>query len=194
MGGKFCLGSRRPEGRTDDFAGGDLEVGNQTQGPVPVVFELDTLDQTRPSRFAGVYTLERLHAGFLIDAHNVRAFGGKLRYISVSIAKSFDIGLVLSGCFALVLRGEPVLAFVRSQIRIAKKRSTCRGEMLSTMPLLAASRVNSPSVQCDTGSTLSAGGWHANAIIPATCSALNRGGAPLRVASVNTPMTSFSRS
>ncbi|HEX7454212.1 MAG TPA: hypothetical protein VF294_18090, partial [Polyangiaceae bacterium] len=29
-----------------------------------------------------------------------------------------------------VLRGQPILALVRSQVRFAKKRSTCRGEMV----------------------------------------------------------------
>ena len=141
-----------------------------------------------------MYMLKRLHAGFLIDAHDVRAFGRESRRVSVGVAQSFDIRLVLAGCFALVLRGEPVPTLVRSQICSAKKRSTWRGEMLSTMPLLAASRANSLGVQWDTGSPLSAGSSHAKAMIPATCSALKRGGAPLRVMSVNTPMMSFSRS
>ena len=54
MRGKIGLGSRRPERRADNFAGGDLEVRNQTQGAVSVVLQLDALDQTRPSGFAGV--------------------------------------------------------------------------------------------------------------------------------------------
>ena len=61
MRGEIGLGSRRPERRTQDFAGGDLEVGDQTQGAVAVVLELDALDQARPSRFAGVYKIGRAH-------------------------------------------------------------------------------------------------------------------------------------
>ena len=44
MRGEIGLGSRRPERRADNFAGSDLEVGNQTQGAVSVIFKLDTLD------------------------------------------------------------------------------------------------------------------------------------------------------
>ena len=83
-----------------------------------MILELDALDQARPSGFAGVYTLKRLHTGFLIDTHDVRAFGRESRPVAVGVTESFDIGLVLGGCFALVLRGEPVLALVRSQICI----------------------------------------------------------------------------
>ena len=46
--------------------------------------------------------------------------------------------------------------------------------MLSTIPLLAAWRANSPGLQCDNGSPLSAGSSQASAMIQATCSALKR--------------------
>ena len=75
-----------------------------------------------------------------------------------------------------------------------EKRSTCRGERLSTIPLLAASRANSPGVQCGTGRPLSAGGSYVSAKILAILSAPNRAGTPLRITSVNTPMIGFSRS
>ncbi len=137
---------------------------------------------------------QRLHAGFLVHTHDVRANRGKRRRGAVDIADPLDIRLVLFGGFTLVPRGKPVLAFVRSQVRSAKKRSTCRGEMLSTMPLLIASRDSSAGVQCDTGSPLSEGGSQASAIIPAICSAPNFAGAPLRAASVKIPRTNFSKS
>lgn len=81
-----------------------------------------------------------------------------------------------------------------SQVRLAKKRSTCLGEMLSTIPLFIASRVSSGGVQCETGSPLSEGGSQANAMIDATSSGVNFGGAPHRSLSSRTPRFSFSRS
>ena len=124
VGGEICFGSRRADRRADDFAGNDIEVRNQTQGPMSAIFELDTLDQARSSRLAFMQTFERLNAGFLIDAHDVCAFCRKLRRVAVGVADPIDVGLVLFGRFALVLRGKPVLAFMRSQDRSAKKRST----------------------------------------------------------------------
>ena len=88
------------------------------------IFELDTLDQARSSRLAFMQTFEGLNAGFLIDAHEVRAFCRKLRRVAVGVADPLDVGWVLFGRSALVLRGKPVLAFIRSQDRGAKKRST----------------------------------------------------------------------
>ena len=44
MRGEICLGSRRPEGRADNFAGSDIEVGKQTPGTVSVILKLDTFD------------------------------------------------------------------------------------------------------------------------------------------------------
>lgn len=66
-------------------------------------------------------TLKRLYAGFLVHAHDVRAGCSKLRRAAVDIADPLDIDLVLFGAFTLVPRGKPVLAFVRSQVRSAKK-------------------------------------------------------------------------
>ena len=36
----------------------------------------------------------RLHADFLIDAHDVRAFGCKLERVVVGVAQPFDIGSI----------------------------------------------------------------------------------------------------
>ena len=88
------------------------------------IFELDTLDQARSSRLAFMQAFERLNAGFLIDAHDLRAFRRTLRRVSIEIADPVDVGGLLFGRSALVLRGKPVLAFMRSQDRGVKKRST----------------------------------------------------------------------
>ena len=64
---------------------------------------------------------QRLYPGFLVHAHDVRAGCSKLRRAAVDIADPLDIDWVLFGAFTLVPRGKPVLAFVRSQVRSAKK-------------------------------------------------------------------------
>src|SRR6266498_891924 len=194
IGDEINLRPGRTDRRADHLAGRDVEVCDQRQGAVADVFELDTFHQARPNGLGFMEPLERLHAGILVGAHHVRARGRKPRSVPVGVADVLDIGLVLLRVFALVLRGQPILAFVRSQVRLAKKRSPCRGEMLSTMPLLMASRASSGGVQCDTGTPLSAGDSHASAMIPVICSGVNFGGAPHRSSSVRIPMMSFSRS
>src|SRR4051794_2092563 len=141
----------------------------------------------------GMQPLQRLHAGLLVGAHHVGAHCRESRCIPVGVADVLDVGLVLVGVFAFVLRGQPILALVRSQVRFAKKRSTCRGEMLSTMPRLMASRASSGGVQCDTGTPLCDGCSQANAMIAVICSGVNFGGAPHRSSSMRIPMMSFSR-
>ena len=143
VGGEVRLGARRPKGGTDDFAGHDIEVRDQTQRSMSAILELDALGQTGPHGFVRIATFQRLHAGFLIDTQDVRAFAGPLGRIAGGVAESLDIGLILRGRFSLVLRSEPVLTLVRSQFRGAKKRSPCRDEILSTRPRRTASRANS---------------------------------------------------
>lgn len=65
---------------------------------------------------------------------------------------------------------------------------------VSMMPRLAASRASSDGVQCDTGTPLCDGCSRANAMMAATCSGVNSGGAPGRSSSMSIPMMSFSRS
>src|SRR5258706_2076681 len=178
----FCSGWA--DRRADDLAGYDVEVCDQRKGTVADVLELDTFHEAGPNGLGFMESLECLHARLLVGAHHVRALGRKLRSVTVRVADVLDVGLVLLRVFALVLRGQPVLALVRSQVRFAKKRSTCRGEMLSTIPLLMASRASSGGVQCDTGSPLSVGDSHPSAMIPMICSGVNIGGAPHRSSSV----------
>ena len=194
VGREIGLGACESKGRADDFASDYVEVCDQTQGAMPVIFELDALGQTGAHGFVWNSAFQRLHPGFLIHTHDMCAFAGPLWRIAVGVAQSLDIGLILVGRFSLVLRCEPVLTLVRSQGRSAKKRSTCRGEILSTRLRRTASRANSLGVQCDTGKPLSAGSSHANAMRLAICSALNLAGAPLRAPSVNRPTIRFSRS
>jgi len=185
VSGKVLFGARWTDARTDELARSDNEVGDQTQRAVSSIFELDALGQTRSNRFGFMQPFTGLHPGFLVHTHHVRALLGKLWGLSVQLTQRFDVGLVLLRVFAFVLRGEPVLTLVRSQVRRAKKRSTWREEMLSTKPLFTASRASSAGVQCDTGKPLSEGGSHAKAINPAICSALNVAGAPRRTSSLN---------
>src|SRR5207248_3927717 len=133
-------------------------------GAVPDVLELDRFGQAGPRRLCFVRPLERLHARLLVGAHYVRPLGREQRSVAVRVADLLDVRLILLGRFALVLRRQPVLALVRPQVRLAKKRSTCLGEMLSTMRLLIASRASSGGVQCETGTPLSAGRSQASAM------------------------------
>ena len=151
VSGEVRLGARRTEGRTDDFAGHDIEVRDQPQVTMPTILELDAFDRARPHGVAKVSAFQRLQAGILIDTHDVRAFAVQLWRVAVGVTESLDIRLISLGSFPFVLRSEPVLTLVRSQFRCANKRSTCCGEILSTRPRHTISRANSVGVQCVTG-------------------------------------------
>ena len=126
VSGEVRLGARRPKGGTDDFADHDIEVRDQTQRSMPVILELDALGQTGPHGFVRIAAFQRLHAGFLIDTHDVRAFAGPLGRIAGSVAESLDIGLILRGRFSLVLRSEhnQVVTSVSSISRVDDARES----------------------------------------------------------------------
>lgn len=174
------LGSGRSDRWADHFASHHVEVRDQRQGAMADVLELDTFNEAGAHRFRFMQAFERLHARLLVGADHVHALRRELRSVAVRVANLLDVFLVLLGRFALILRCQPILALVRSQVRLAKKRSTCRGEMLLTILRLMASRANSGGVQWETGKPLSAGGSQASAMIDATSSGLNFGGVPLR--------------
>jgi len=139
VGNKVRFGPSGPDGWPDDLASRDVEVCYQAQRPMSDVLKLDPLDEAGPYRLCFMDPLERLHAGLLVRADHVRALFSELSGVLIRFAEPLDVCLVLLGSFALVLRRQPVLALVRSKLRLAKKRSTCLGEMLSTMPRLIAS-------------------------------------------------------
>lgn len=194
VGNKVGFGTSRSDGRADNLASHNVEVCDQAQCPVADVLELDALHEAGPYGLCLVKRFERLHAGLLVCADHVRALSRKVRGVQVRLAERLDSCLVLFGSFQLVFGREPVLALVWPELRLAKKRSTCLGEMPSTMPLFIASRASSGGVQWDTGTPLSAGGSQASAMIEATCSGVNFGGVPLRALSASTRSTKVSRS
>ena len=79
-------------GRCNDFSGYDVEVGEQTQGAVSTVFELDAFNQAWSRGFRWVNPLKGLHPSFLIDTDDVCAFSGEFPCAEVDVADS------LNGC------------------------------------------------------------------------------------------------
>src|SRR5579859_869628 len=121
VGDKVSFRACWPDRWADHFSSDDVEVGDQRQGAMSDVLELDALYETGANGLGLMQSLERLHAGLLIRAHHVHTDGGKLRRGRVGVADVLDVSLVLLGSFPLVLRGQPILALVRSQVRLAKK-------------------------------------------------------------------------
>ena len=112
-----------------------------------LVLELDALSQARSCRLRRMDAFEGLDAGLFVGADDVTAFGGQARRIRVGLAHFTDIGLVLLGVLELILRGQPVLRFVRAEIPPFSRRSTCLGEIDSTMLRLITSSASSRGVQ-----------------------------------------------
>jgi len=136
----------------------------------------------------------RACAGLLVRAHHVRTLLRQCRRSQIRVAQPRHRLLVADRILPLVLRREPVAAQVWSQVDLAKKRRTCRTEILATIPRLMTSTVRSPIAQCDVGQPLSLGGSQATAMIDATCSGVNVGGAPLRASSASNPVSNSSSS
>lgn len=84
--GKIRFVSCRTKGWADELAGGDMEVGNQTQGAVAAVLKLDAFHPTGTHWLGFMHPLERLHAGFLVHAHDVGTLRGQGRRLAVDVA------------------------------------------------------------------------------------------------------------
>ena len=95
VSGEIGFGARWTDRRADELTGGHVEVGDQTQGAVAPIFELNALDPTRSNRLGLLQMFTGLHSRFLIDTHHVRALPCKLggldpmgRYTSHSVSTS----------------------------------------------------------------------------------------------------------
>jgi len=73
VGGEVCFSAGGTKGREDRFTGGDLEIGDQTERPVPDVRELAAFDFAGTHGESGGGTLQRLDSGHLIGAQDVDA-------------------------------------------------------------------------------------------------------------------------
>ena len=134
VGGEIRFGSRWSDRRADDFAGDDIEVRDQTQGPMSAILELDTLHQARPSRFGFIQTLKGLDAGFLLDAHEVCACRRKLRRVAVDVADPLDVGLVLRRGFPFVPRVSQYWLLCDRRSAVLKKVNLSWGDALDDAP------------------------------------------------------------
>lgn len=67
------LGAGFPDRGADELAGGDLEVGDQGLGPVPVVLELAAFQPAGGGGLVGMDPFQGLDAGFLVRADQVDA-------------------------------------------------------------------------------------------------------------------------
>lgn len=73
MSGEVGFGAGGSQAGHDDAPGGHLQIGNQTQRAMPLVFEFLVLDLAGQQRQAGMQPLQSLNAGHLIGAHHMRA-------------------------------------------------------------------------------------------------------------------------
>jgi hypothetical protein len=78
VSGKVGFGARGSNAGSHDLPGGYVQVGNQTQGAMPLVFKFLSLDVTGLHGQRGVETFEGLDAGHLIGARHVCARRGEL--------------------------------------------------------------------------------------------------------------------
>lgn len=108
VGGEVLLCSSRSDARTDDFTRDHVEVREQAQGAVTLVFKLDTLGHAGPCRLRWVDAFERLDACLLVGADDVTPLLGQLRRICICLAHLTDVCLVQLRVLQLILRGQPV--------------------------------------------------------------------------------------
>lgn len=96
---EILFGSGAVEGRSDDLARDDVEVGRQAHGAVADVVELASLHLAGSRRFRRRDGREGLDRGFLVGAHDANAIGSERRGISVEVADGGNLsvmcGLVL---------------------------------------------------------------------------------------------------
>ena len=67
------LGSRQSDRWNYHFAGGHLEVGDQTERTMTTIFEFDTFSFTRPCRQSRMNALNSLNSGLFVRTDDVRA-------------------------------------------------------------------------------------------------------------------------
>jgi hypothetical protein len=77
VSGKVGFGARRSNAGSHDLSGGHVQVSNQTQGAMPLVFKFLSLDVTGLHGQRGVETFQGLDAGHLIGARHMGARRGE---------------------------------------------------------------------------------------------------------------------
>jgi len=77
VSGKVGFGARGSHAGSHNLSGGHVQVGNQTQGAMPLVFKFFALDVTGLHGQRGVETFEGLDAGHLIGTGHVCARRGE---------------------------------------------------------------------------------------------------------------------
>ncbi len=105
VGGEILLVSRGPNAGSNGLSRHHIEVGDQTERPVPLVFELNAFSQARPYRFRGMDSLNCLDSRLLVSADHMPPFGRQPRRIRVGLADIAHIGFVLLWVPQLVLGG-----------------------------------------------------------------------------------------
>lgn len=111
---KVGFGASGADGRGDEFAGADLEVGDETNCAVPRVLEFSSFDLAGRRWFRWSVSFERLNASFFVAAHDVNALLIELsrRHVEVAdfcgllgeLLKVFNVGV------------EPVTRKMRAQV------------------------------------------------------------------------------
>lgn len=106
------FGASGTDGGCDEFAGGDLKVGDETNRTVPGVFEFSTFDLTWRRWFRWGISFERLNASFLVAAHDVNALLTELSRRDVEVA---DFGSLLGELLKVFNVGvEPITRQMRA--------------------------------------------------------------------------------
>ena len=105
VGREVVLGSRGADAREDGLSCHHVEVRDEAQRAVALVFELDALGLARSRRLRRVNPFECLNAGLLVGADDVPPCGSQARRVGVRFADLAHIGLVLPAVLQLVLGG-----------------------------------------------------------------------------------------
>lgn len=86
MSHKVFFGACWAQGRRRALAGRHLEIGDQGQGPMALVFKFASLDLPWPHRSRGVDTFQSLDACFLVCTQQMNPLLMQLRSLGIQVA------------------------------------------------------------------------------------------------------------
>jgi hypothetical protein len=97
MSDEVGFGAGGSQAGRDNLTGGHIQIGDQTEGAMPLLFEFLSLDMTRQHRQGRMKPLEGLDAGHLVSAHHMRPLCSKRGGRFIDLTDGADLLGQLSG-------------------------------------------------------------------------------------------------
>jgi hypothetical protein len=116
VGSEVVLGPRGADGPFEHLSSRDVEVGDEAQGAVSLVLELDTLDQPRTRRSSRILSFQGLDASLLVAGNDMSALFVQGLGLAIRVTDVLNILGILLGVIQLVRRCQPVLRLVRPEV------------------------------------------------------------------------------